>query len=64
MPRPPKAQEDLKLARNHDASSEVLQLQEDIRRAEVRLQQMDVERDGLTDKLRVCHLTVFFTSLL
>lgn len=46
------------MARNLDMSSDVVKLKEEIRRAEVRLQQMGVERDGLMDKLKVCKAVV------
>lgn len=51
---PLKAQEDLKLARSLDTSADVLKLQEEMRRAEIRMQQMNIERDTLIDKLKVC----------
>lgn len=51
---PLKAQEDLKLARSPDVSADVLKLKDEMRRAEIRMQQMNVERDALIDKLKVC----------
>ncbi|XP_045899417.1 centrosomal protein of 135 kDa isoform X1 [Micropterus dolomieu] len=47
------AQEDLKLARSTDVSAHPLKLKEDIKRAEIRIEQMSTERDTLMERLKV-----------
>ncbi|XP_008301652.1 centrosomal protein of 135 kDa [Stegastes partitus] len=47
------AQDDLKLARNVDMSANVLRLQEEMKRTEVRMEQMTTERDALMERLKV-----------
>lgn len=47
------AQEDLKLARSTDVSADPLKLKEDIKRAEIRIEQMSIERDTLMERLKV-----------
>uniref|UniRef100_A0A3B4X9C2 Centrosomal protein 135 n=1 Tax=Seriola lalandi dorsalis TaxID=1841481 RepID=A0A3B4X9C2_SERLL len=47
------AQEDLQLARSTDKSADVLKLQEELRQAEITIEQMSVERDTLMERLKV-----------
>lgn len=47
------AQDDLKLARRGDVSSNVMKLQEEIKRTEAKLEQMTTERDTLMERLKV-----------
>ncbi|XP_076009146.1 centrosomal protein of 135 kDa isoform X2 [Genypterus blacodes] len=47
------AQEDLSSARQTDVAADVLRLKEEVRRADVTLQQMSCERDTLMDRLKV-----------
>ncbi|XP_070765256.1 centrosomal protein of 135 kDa [Enoplosus armatus] len=51
------AQEDLKLTRSTDMSADLLTLQEEIKRAEIRIQQMSAERDTLMERLKVAQTT-------
>ncbi|XP_049443312.1 centrosomal protein of 135 kDa [Epinephelus fuscoguttatus] len=46
-------QEDLKLARSTDVSADLLKLREEIKQAEIRIQQMTAERDTLMERLKV-----------
>uniref|UniRef100_I3J481 Centrosomal protein 135 n=1 Tax=Oreochromis niloticus TaxID=8128 RepID=I3J481_ORENI len=46
-------QDELKLARRVDTSSNVVKLQEEIKRAEAKLEQMTTERDTLMERLKV-----------
>ncbi|KAL7397610.1 hypothetical protein ABVT39_024981 [Epinephelus coioides] len=46
-------QEDLKLARSTDVSADLLKLREEIKQAEIRIQQMTAERDALMERLKV-----------
>lgn len=48
-----KAQEDLKLTQRTDLSAEILRLQEEVRRAEVKLEQVTSERNSLMERLKV-----------
>ncbi|XP_067453663.1 centrosomal protein of 135 kDa isoform X1 [Thunnus thynnus] len=47
------AQEDLKLCPSTDMSADVLELKEEIKRAEIQIQQMTIERDTLMERLKV-----------
>ncbi|XP_073333060.1 centrosomal protein of 135 kDa [Pagrus major] len=47
------AQEDLKLARSTDVSADLLKLKEEIKEAEIKIEQMSVERDTLMGRLKV-----------
>lgn len=47
------AQDELKLTQRTDLSSDILRLQEEVRRAEVKLEQMTSERDSLMERLKV-----------
>lgn len=47
------AQEDLKLARSTDTSADLLKLEEEIKQAEIRIEQMTAERDTLMERLKV-----------
>ncbi|XP_041862587.1 centrosomal protein of 135 kDa isoform X2 [Melanotaenia boesemani] len=47
------AQDDLKLARSIEYSADVLRLQEELKQAEVKIEQMTTERETLTERLKV-----------
>ncbi|XP_040896795.1 centrosomal protein of 135 kDa isoform X2 [Toxotes jaculatrix] len=47
------AQEDLMVARSTDMSADVLKLQEDVKQAENKIEQMTIEKDTLMDRLKV-----------
>ncbi|XP_074492178.1 centrosomal protein of 135 kDa isoform X2 [Sebastes fasciatus] len=47
------AQDDLKLARSSDRSADRMKLKEEVRQAEIRIQQMSIERDTLMERLKV-----------
>uniref|UniRef100_A0A8C4EZN8 Centrosomal protein of 135 kDa n=1 Tax=Dicentrarchus labrax TaxID=13489 RepID=A0A8C4EZN8_DICLA len=47
------AQEDLKLARSADTSVDLLRLEEEIKQAQVKIQQMSAERDTLMERFKV-----------
>ncbi|XP_037627131.1 centrosomal protein of 135 kDa isoform X1 [Sebastes umbrosus] len=47
------AQDDLKLARSSDTSADRMKLKEEVRQAEIRIQQMSIERDTLMERLKV-----------
>uniref|UniRef100_A0A665VAI1 Centrosomal protein 135 n=1 Tax=Echeneis naucrates TaxID=173247 RepID=A0A665VAI1_ECHNA len=47
------AQEDLKLAHSTVNSADVLKLQQDVRQAEIQMEQMSIERETLLEKLKV-----------
>ncbi|XP_071343000.1 centrosomal protein of 135 kDa isoform X2 [Trachinotus anak] len=47
------AQEDLKLARSSDKSADILNLQEELKQAEIKMEQMSIERDTLMERLKV-----------
>uniref|UniRef100_A0A3Q2NNG3 Centrosomal protein 135 n=1 Tax=Fundulus heteroclitus TaxID=8078 RepID=A0A3Q2NNG3_FUNHE len=47
------AQDDLKLSRRADLSADVLRQREELRRAEVKLEQMSSERDSLMERLKL-----------
>ncbi|XP_038136646.1 centrosomal protein of 135 kDa isoform X1 [Cyprinodon tularosa] len=47
------AEDDLKLAHRAGLSADMLRLQEEVRRAEVKLEQMTLERDTLMERLKV-----------
>ncbi|XP_047442689.1 centrosomal protein of 135 kDa isoform X2 [Mugil cephalus] len=47
------AQDDLKLAHSLDMSADVMKLQEELKRAEVKLEQLGTERDTLMERLKV-----------
>ncbi|KAF6733117.1 Centrosomal protein of 135 kDa [Oryzias melastigma] len=51
------AQDDLKLPRSVNVSTDVLKLQEELRKAEVKLEQMTTERDVLMERLKNSALT-------
>ncbi|KAM4738802.1 centrosomal protein of 135 kDa isoform 2-T2 [Anableps anableps] len=53
-----KAKDDLKLAHRADLSADVSRLQEEVRRAEVKLEQMSSERDSLMERLKVAQTSV------
>ncbi|KAM4738801.1 centrosomal protein of 135 kDa isoform 1-T1 [Anableps anableps] len=52
------AKDDLKLAHRADLSADVSRLQEEVRRAEVKLEQMSSERDSLMERLKVAQTSV------
>ncbi|XP_034736787.1 centrosomal protein of 135 kDa isoform X2 [Etheostoma cragini] len=47
------AQEDLKRARDSDMTADLMKLKEEIKQADIRIQQMDAERDTLMERLKV-----------
>uniref|UniRef100_A0A3P8T9W7 Centrosomal protein 135 n=1 Tax=Amphiprion percula TaxID=161767 RepID=A0A3P8T9W7_AMPPE len=47
------AQDDLKSARNVDMSADILKLEEEVKRAEVKIEQLTTERDALMERLKV-----------
>ncbi|XP_023127563.2 centrosomal protein of 135 kDa isoform X2 [Amphiprion ocellaris] len=49
------AQDDLKSARNVDMSADILKLEEEVKRAEVKIEQLTTERDALMERLKVAH---------
>uniref|UniRef100_A0A8C7X9R2 Centrosomal protein 135 n=1 Tax=Oryzias sinensis TaxID=183150 RepID=A0A8C7X9R2_9TELE len=51
------AQHDLQLSRSVDVSTDVLKLQEDLEKAEVKLEQLTTERDALMERLKNSALT-------
>ncbi|XP_039984981.1 centrosomal protein of 135 kDa isoform X2 [Xiphias gladius] len=46
------AQEDLKLANGTDMSADILKLQEEVKEAEIKIEQMTIERDTLMERLK------------
>lgn len=47
------AQDDLMAARRADLSADLLRMQEEVRRVEMKLDQMTSERDSLMERLKV-----------
>uniref|UniRef100_A0A665V9N8 Centrosomal protein 135 n=1 Tax=Echeneis naucrates TaxID=173247 RepID=A0A665V9N8_ECHNA len=52
------AQEDLKLAHSTVNSADVLKLQQDVRQAEIQMEQMSIERETLLEKLKIAQSSV------
>uniref|UniRef100_A0A7N6C0M2 Centrosomal protein 135 n=1 Tax=Anabas testudineus TaxID=64144 RepID=A0A7N6C0M2_ANATE len=53
------AQDDLRLAHSTDQSADILKLQEKIRQAENKIQQLSTERDTLMERLKVAQTSAF-----
>lgn len=59
------AQEDLKLANGTDMSADILKLQEEVKEAEIKIEQMTIERDTLMERLKVSpRVTTFMVHMI